>query len=82
MKVDEAMRQCLEEVLNENPMLTLKVINEKLRERFPHHPVVHVRTVAKHLRPVSTQENKHGIRLDSFPSCNIHTAGPKKLKVL
>ncbi len=32
------------------------------------------------LRPVSTQENKHRIGLDCFPSCIIHTAGPKKLK--
>ncbi len=49
MKVDEAMRQCLEEILNENPMLTLEAINEKLRERLRHYPVIHVRTVAKHL---------------------------------
>ena len=34
------------------------------------------------LRPVSTQENKHRIGLDFFPSCIIHTAGPKKLKIL
>ena len=27
-------------------------------------------------RPVSTQENKHRIRLDFFPSCIIHTARP------
>ena len=34
------------------------------------------------LRPVSTQENKHRIGLDFFPSCIIRTAGPKKLKIL
>ena len=32
------------------------------------------------LRPVSTQENKHRIGLDSFPSRIIHTAGPKKVE--
>ncbi len=30
------------------------------------------------LRPFSTQSNKHRIGLDFFPSCIIHTAGPKK----
>ncbi len=34
------------------------------------------------LRLISTQENKHQIGLDCFPSCIIHTAGPKKLKIL
>ncbi len=32
------------------------------------------------LRPVSTQENKHRIGLDFFPSCIIRTAGPKKVE--
>ncbi len=32
------------------------------------------------LRPVSTQENKHRIGLDFFPSCIIHTAEPKKVE--
>ena len=32
------------------------------------------------LRPVSTQENKHRIGLDFFPSCIIHTAGPKNVE--
>ncbi len=31
---------------------------------------------------LSTQKNKHQIGLDFFPSCIIHTAGPKKLKIL
>ncbi len=34
------------------------------------------------LRPVSTQEEKHWIGLGAFPSCIIHTARPKKLKIL
>ncbi len=29
---------------------------------------------------VSTQENKHRIGLDFFPSCITHTAGPKKVE--
>ncbi len=50
----------------------LSIIGHKLQECPP-------------LRPVSTQENKHRIGLDRtglFPSCIIHTAGSKKLKVL
>ena len=49
IKVNEEMRQCLEEILNENPMMTLEAINASLRERLPDHPAIHVRTVAKHL---------------------------------
>ena len=46
IKVNEEMRQCLEEILSENPMLTLEATNAELRERLPDHPAVHVRTVA------------------------------------
>ena len=49
VKVNEEMRQCLEAILEENPMLTLEAINRKLREEPPDRPHVHVRTVAKHL---------------------------------
>ena len=49
IKVNEEMRQCLEEILNENPMLTLEAINASLRERLPDHAAIPVRTVAKHL---------------------------------
>ena len=34
------------------------------------------------LRPVSTQENKHRIELNFFPSCIIRIAGPKKSKTI
>ena len=53
IKVNEEMRQCLEEILSENPMLTLEATNAELRERLPDHPAVHVRTVAKHLDGMS-----------------------------
>ena len=32
------------------------------------------------LMPISTQENKHRIGLDFFPSCIIRTAGPKQVE--
>ncbi len=44
--------------------------------------VLRIKCCLLFLRPVSTQENKDRIGLDSFPSCIIHTAGPKKLKIL
>ena len=43
------LRQCLEEILSENPMLTLEAINAELRKRLPDRPAVHARTIAKHL---------------------------------
>ena len=49
VKVNAEMRQCLEAILEENPMLTLEAINRKLREELPGRPHAHVRTVAKHL---------------------------------
>ncbi len=29
------MRQCIEEIINQNPMLTLQAINSELQERLP-----------------------------------------------
>ena len=49
IKVNEEMRQCLEEILNKNPMLTLEAINAELRERFQDRPAVHASTIANHL---------------------------------
>ena len=38
IKVNEEMRQCLEDILSENPMLTLEAVNAQLRERLLDHP--------------------------------------------
>ena len=35
VKVDEEMKECLNEIVNENCHLTLKQINEELRGRLP-----------------------------------------------
>ena len=47
--VDNEMRDCLEEIINENCLLTLAQINHELRRRLPVKPEIHDRTVAKAL---------------------------------
>ena len=47
MLVDDEMRQCLEEIINENCVLTLSQINGELRQRLPAKPLVHDWTVVR-----------------------------------
>ena len=47
--VDDEMRQCLEEIINENCVLTLSQINGELRRRLPAKPLIHGRTIARNL---------------------------------
>ena len=49
MLVDDEMRQCLEEIINENCVLTLSQVNGELRRRLPAKPLIHDRTVARNL---------------------------------
>ena len=49
VRVDEAMRDCLGDIINENCLLTIAERNRKLRLRLPHKPVIHDRTVARAL---------------------------------
>ena len=41
------MRNCLNDILNENYQLTLVQINQELRQRLPRKPTIHDRKVAK-----------------------------------
>ena len=43
--VDDEMKQCLENIINENCVLTLSQINGELRRRLPAKPLIHDRTV-------------------------------------
>ena len=43
--VDYEMRQCLENIINENCVLTLSQINGELRRRLPAKPLIDDRTV-------------------------------------
>ena len=47
--VDNEMKDCLNDVLNDNCMLTLAHINQVLRQRLPRKPRIHDRTVARTL---------------------------------
>ena len=49
VRVDEEMRDCLEEIINENCLFTLAQINSELRRRLPLKPQIHDRTVARTL---------------------------------
>ena len=49
MRVDDEMRDCLEEIINENCLLRLTLINNELRRRLPVKPVIHDRTVSRTL---------------------------------
>ena len=47
--MDDEMRHCLEEIINENCLLTLTQINHELRRRLPVKPEIHDRTVSRKL---------------------------------
>ena len=49
VRVDDEMRHCLEEIINENCLLTLTQINHELRRRLPVKPEIHDRTVSRTL---------------------------------
>ena len=68
VKVDDDMKDCRNNIPDENCMLTLNQINQELRNRCPTKPHVHQRTIAKALdgimvtvkfaRPVPTERNR------------------------
>ena len=49
VRVDDEMRNCLNDILNENYQLTLAQINQELRQRLPRKPTIHDRTLARTL---------------------------------
>ena len=49
MLVDDEMRQCLEDIINENCVFTLRQINGELSRRLPAKSLIHERTVARNL---------------------------------
>ena len=49
VRVDNEMKDCLNDILNDNCMLTLAQINQELRRRLPRKPRIHDRTVARTL---------------------------------
>ena len=72
MLVDDEMRQCLEEIINENCFLTLSQINGEFRRKVPAKPLIHDRTRlleifeemlfrVKLVRPVPADRNRRDI---------------------
>ena len=49
VRVDNEMKDCLNDILNDNCMLTLAQINQELRRRLPRKPRIHDRTVSRTL---------------------------------
>ena len=49
VRVDNEMRDCLNDILNDNCMLPLTQINQELRRRLPRKPRIHDRAVARNL---------------------------------
>lgn len=49
VRVDNKIKDCLNDILNDNCMLTLAQINQELRRRLPRKPRIHDRTVARTL---------------------------------
>ena len=45
IKVDQEIKNFLEECLSENPLLTLNEMNKKLRERYPEKPQISLSTI-------------------------------------
>ena len=77
VRVDNEMRDCLNEILNENCLLTLTQLNQELRQRLPRKPRICDSTVARTLegmlfrvklaRPVPADRNRSDViqkRLD------------------
>ena len=68
VRVDDEMRNCLNDILNENCLLTLAQINQESRERLPRKLTIHDRTVARTLegmlyhvkfaRPLPVERNR------------------------
>ena len=49
VRADDEMRDSLEQIINENCLLTLTQINSELRRRLPAKPEIHDRTVSRTL---------------------------------
>jgi len=74
-RVDDEFRNCLNDIINENYLLTLAQINQELRQRLPRKPVIHDRTVARTLedmlyrvklaRPLPADRNRPDVKKES-----------------
>ena len=49
---NDEMSQCLQDIINENCMVTITTINSELQRRLLEKSKVHARTIAKHLEGI------------------------------
>ena len=86
VRVDDEMRDCLEEIINENCLLTLIQINHELRRTLPVKPKIHDQTVSRTLggmlfrvklvRPLPADRNRPDVlskRVD-YATCFMNCA--------
>ena len=79
-RVDNEMRECLNDILNENCLLTLAQMNKELRRRLPGKRRIHDRTIARTLegmlftlklvRPLPTDRNRPDVIEKRFQYAN------------
>ena len=73
VRVDNEMRDCINEILNENCLLTLQQINEELRRRLPAKPLVCDRTIGKTMDGMLISVKMHGEQ--------FHTSWPPRMRI-
>ena len=76
MKVDDDIKQCLNDLVDDNCMLTLTEINRGLGRRLPRKPQIHDHTVGRTfdgtlvslelVRPLSVDRNRPDVNQSSF----------------
>ena len=89
VRVDDEIRDCLEEIINENCLLTLYQINRELRRRLPAKPIIHDRIVARTLdgmlfkvklaRPLPAERNRQDV-LDCKLVHESRSAAPHRVR--
>ena len=88
VRVDDEMRDSLEQIINENCLLTLTQINSELRRRLPAKPEIHDRTVSRTLdgmlfrmklvRPLPADRNRPDVLNKRVDYANWFMAGRGK----
>ena len=81
VRVDDEMRNCLNDIVNENSLLTLAQISQEFTQRFPRKPVIHDCTIARTLegmlfrvklaRPLPADRNRPDVLQKKSRLCQL-----------
>ena len=74
VRVNNEMRDCLNDILNENCLLTLAQINQELRQCLPGKPRIHDRIAASIYSRIKKQTPNSHNHLSFFKLLGIHPA--------